>query len=518
MVLWQKESTSHDACHIDLLTEAEKETLQKQFMASMYEGTNKDDDIATELRLDGNKRFKENKWSEAMELYNRSLRYATDGSENISYSYANRSVCFFQLQKYDQCLVDIGLAKKANYPQRLMHKLDDRETKCSKLIGDKSWKPAEKMKLALSFDADEKFPCLANVLEIRNSDDDSGSHIVAKCDIDVGQIVMLDKLFVSNAHNKDQTYCKTCLGSAKNFIPCPNCSDVLFCDEQCMASNSLHAMSCNALRDQIFVTVRLVESILIAVTAFPDVITLAEFVENALATRDFDAPKCSTDIQSKYRSFLKLNYVHDDISDELKRQISWSYQLMMMKMPEVQQRFQSQRDQRFLMHLILQHGLILNKNSALFHIVNYTAPDVSENQPDVSGIWPFQPLLTISCIRNVMVKHAKNQMFVYTVRPVKKGERLLVEDFLKKADSQCKCSKCVPSWTQEDQMRLELEPDYQFFAFFTADDFNDKGKRMILKKILGNLLRKYGQSPWSPQIDWIRKNFDFVMKKEFCEY
>ena len=117
MVLWKKQSSSSgDACYIDLLSETEQENARDELAKSMCEGTNKDDDISIDLRMEGNQRFKQQKWTEAMELYNRSLRYAPDGSENISLSYANRSSCFFHMEKYDQCLADIELARKANYP------------------------------------------------------------------------------------------------------------------------------------------------------------------------------------------------------------------------------------------------------------------------------------------------------------------------------------------------------------------------------------------------------------------
>lgn len=173
-------------------------------------------------------------------------------------------------------------------------------------------------------------------------------------DIDVGQIVMVDEMYITNVHSQNETYCKTCLKSTMNFIPFRNCSDVMFCDDQCMASHNIHEMTCNALHGLTFNSIRIVESIVIAVTAFPNVATLMGFVESALVARDPDTPKCSSDAQSKYRSFLKLDISTDKIQEEIDRSVYHSYQLL-LEIPEVKRRFQLKREKRFLMHLILQH-------------------------------------------------------------------------------------------------------------------------------------------------------------------
>lgn len=150
MVLWKKESTGKNACYIDLLSETEQNNFQHEFMKLMYGSVmNKNAGKSTELRTRGNQQFKAKNWEEAMDLYNKSLCYAPNDSENISLAYANRSLCFYQMQKYEQCLVDIELAKKANYPKPLIHKLEEREAACLKLMNDGPTKTEEKVKLTL---------------------------------------------------------------------------------------------------------------------------------------------------------------------------------------------------------------------------------------------------------------------------------------------------------------------------------------------------------------------------------
>lgn len=500
---------SNENCYINLLSKDEQNQLSS---SSAYESsTNKSDGISSELRMRGNQKFNAKNWDAATELYNQSLRYATDGSENISLAYANRSACFLEMKKYDQCLADIELAKRAKYPNRLMHKLKEREEKCVKSMCDQPEQSNEKgIKPVLSFDAHEKYPFLSNALEIR-SNSKLGNHIVAKHDIDVGKMVVVEDMMVTNIHSTDKTFCKTCLKTAKNFIPCRSCSEVMFCDDHCMASDTIHAMSCHTLRNQIFAVIRAVESILLAVTAFPDSRTFMEFVEQALATRDLDTPECVSDTQTKYSLFLKLGISTDGIMERIKRVVFGSYRSL-LGIPEIQRRFQSKQERRFLMHLILQHDLNLTRNCAVFRN-DYLIAKI----PEVSGIGLFQSLINHSCVQNVSVKRHENQICIYTLRPVKMGEQLLNCNAIAKEDYQCKCSKCVPKWKQRDENRLRSEPEYKYVMQRSGSTDDDPEKHLVLKTKLINLMQKYGRLPWSPEIENVSLLFDGCMEKEICD-
>lgn len=54
----------------------------------------KSDDVARLDRDLGNEFFRKKKYREAMELYNHSLCFAENGSQNIALAYSNRSACF----------------------------------------------------------------------------------------------------------------------------------------------------------------------------------------------------------------------------------------------------------------------------------------------------------------------------------------------------------------------------------------------------------------------------------------
>ncbi len=65
------------------------------------------------------------------------------------------------MQKYDECLTDIEMAKKTGYPVEKMKKLDDRITECLK--GTKNDRKIVRDTIKLTLEPDEKYPCMATV-------------------------------------------------------------------------------------------------------------------------------------------------------------------------------------------------------------------------------------------------------------------------------------------------------------------------------------------------------------------
>lgn len=150
-----------------------------------------------------------------IEYYNQSLLFAKDNSENLSLAYANRSACFFHMANYNHCLKDIELAREHNYPKRLMQKLDEREADCIKHLNEENGNQKE-IEPKLSFDPDEN---MANVLEIKMNYR-FGRYIATKCDIDVGQTVLVEKGFIHVFDASDRSLCLTCMRHVQNFRPC----------------------------------------------------------------------------------------------------------------------------------------------------------------------------------------------------------------------------------------------------------------------------------------------------------
>lgn len=205
-MLWQKESNSRNALYVDLFTHDLADELMTFLINAVTECRNttldKSDVTALRKRQEGNTYFGRRQWSEAMELYNESLCYAKPGSEHISLAYSNRSACFFNMKMYTNCMIDIEFAKKSGYPDNLMPKLIRRNDECLRLIEEGSEAPG--LDNSLSFEPNEKFPAMANVVKLEKDADNSIS-IVANEDIAIGKTVIVDKAFITGQFKRYDT-------------------------------------------------------------------------------------------------------------------------------------------------------------------------------------------------------------------------------------------------------------------------------------------------------------------------
>lgn len=532
-VLWKKVTVDDSELYMNLLPFNEMDEEEVKFMKGHLSHINFDDDKpfeknderAKEFRDMGNQKFSVFKWNEAMELYNKSLRFATVGSENISLAYANRSMCFMRLQKYHDCLGDIELARKANYPSHLMAKLNQREKSCLKMallqcvdcVAESQWKPS------LDFDADEAFPCMANVLEIKRNEE-FGLHIVAKSDLEVGQVVAVDEPYHFNAEFFGKTCCKTCLKHTKNFIPCPNCSHVMFCDVKCLESNRVHKIACGAAYLRTPESIQIIESLLIPITTFSSVEDLMDFVEMAVTTRDItDLLSIDSKQQTKYGLFLKQWTPECKMNKRHLGEIAMFY-IMIMHIPEVEKRFDTKQKRRFLAHLIWYHLVVIDANAG-----EYSGKfSDSDETVSIEFLHEFSSFFNHSCYPNTLFSRHGNKFFGYLVRPVKKGEQLFVtyvHELLSKAERQagllqkyqfeCKCSKCVPCFKQEDRDRIRNDPEYKSIAEIDNILIENKWRRPEIKDSCCNFLEWYGDLPWIEEIEMVLYKYKECMNSDF---
>lgn len=86
-ILWKKETFKDQLMYVDLFDKVkDDETLEDLRIKSFR----KSDKKSAECRELGNAVYAVKNWSEAMEYYNQSLRYAKPDTENVALAYANR--------------------------------------------------------------------------------------------------------------------------------------------------------------------------------------------------------------------------------------------------------------------------------------------------------------------------------------------------------------------------------------------------------------------------------------------
>lgn len=506
------------------------ESAKHRFQGKQYEPV-KSNVVSLGFRITGNEKFKGKEWRSAMEYYNQSILFAEDNSENMGIAYANRSACFSHMRKYSHCLKDIELARNNNYPERLKQKLDDREAECVDKLSDEN-NDRKEMEPTLSFEPDEKFPCMANVLEIKTNYK-SARYVAAKCDIDVGQTVLAEVGFVYVFDANDRTLCLTCMRHMQNFIPCPKCTDAMFCDENCLQSNAIHQIACGAAFYRIPGNVRYcAESVLFAINAFKSVEHLMEFVQDQLTLPKTDMPKhCSNAMQMQYGLFLKLDRMKHDM-DRYQNILKYITYTLLMAIPTLKEKFTTKKKQRFLMHLIWQHKNIMDR-SAFVQSLADTDPNFSmdgDGDSKIIATCNVYGFFNHSCIPNLFNDFVGNKQILITTRPVKKGEPLYVcyeQHLWSKSAVQrqahlkhvynftCKCARCTNQFVFDKSM--EMDPMYKCIEQSRGKTMSDDERKMLRNKCY-DFMKKYAHVACSNEILIVTVQLMFVMQEDYPEY
>lgn len=197
----------------------------------------KSDRKSEELRAEGNGKYSEKKFFEALLKYNESLCNATSESANLGFAFANRSAVYLEMKLYEKSLKNIELAKAHNYPIKSLDVLEKREEKCRALMKQQIKLPNPWSFFKLSYKANKKLPFVVNSLELRVNEK-YGKHIVTNSNLKVGDILVIEKPFCSvllsesrfvevDKTNKFQR-CAYCLKDNQlDLIPCSCCEGKL---------------------------------------------------------------------------------------------------------------------------------------------------------------------------------------------------------------------------------------------------------------------------------------------------
>ncbi|KAL7647372.1 UNVERIFIED_CONTAM: hypothetical protein RMT77_000968 [Armadillidium vulgare] len=240
--------------------------------------------------------------SSKKETENKNLISSEKESNNLAFAYANRSAVLFELQHYKNSLLDIQRAYTCGYPSLKKFKLIEREAKCLQAVNEMEnakavlqngisiaknlnlkeekisniCKPLEDLldeykttkenlkeslenpKIKLIFDIPEcpqiesknpEIPSLSSAVSMSYAPD-KGRYIIANRDIMPGEILVSEKCFSCILLPSYLSFhCSYCLRKTYIPLPCPNCSLVVFCSEECLTKGleSFHSIECPVL-------------------------------------------------------------------------------------------------------------------------------------------------------------------------------------------------------------------------------------------------------------------------------
>lgn len=253
------------------------------------------------LRSLGNKSFRNDKHEEALNLYTQAVKFAPHPTEenpdtSLALALANRSAALYNLNRFKLCLLDVELALKNGYPKEKRFKLLIRKVKSLHILSvwsndleeiknelRKTKRSNEteayvKSEIQSMFDfiddtepsdidkddmdlvdemstkicnVNKTLPNAADCVEM-SYDQEKGRYLLTNKDVSYGRLLLAEDPYACNlAWSRRNSYCYNCLGDLYSCgIGCPNCTQILYCSEECSnARSDLHSIECNNLLD-----------------------------------------------------------------------------------------------------------------------------------------------------------------------------------------------------------------------------------------------------------------------------
>jgi tetratricopeptide (TPR) repeat protein len=270
-----------------------------------------------------NSLYQKGEFANALAGYNMALCFAAS-DESMSYGYANRSAAYFELKMFDKCLENIRLARETGYPAKLLFKLEQREMKCHEAISKRSAAAGEVQKYQpnLSYPVSAENPNVADSIKLVVNEK-YGRHFVAKQDLKVGDIVILDRpyqVYLCNEYNYKK--CANCLAENQlNLIPCTGCNKTMFCSRSCLESaQKYHKILCPIINRnsdrEIFQKFFILRTLLSLMHDFGSVKALAEvWAARSMKTH---LPKFGGDEKTRQKNaFETFKHMEPDVDEPL---------------------------------------------------------------------------------------------------------------------------------------------------------------------------------------------------------
>lgn len=432
--LWKKSKNSD--LYIDLTTISGQTLISfgtdaiidKLFIEAKSPQFQKNNLYAEIAREQGKTSFAEGNYAEAMHRFNMILSCAENDSDLIGIAYANRSACFWHFDMMEECLVDIALAKNANYPPNLMPKLEARLANSTKKLIDEEFKEKRftPRKPVLSYNEHAEHAGVAECLEIRQSAD-FGRHITTTCDLNIGETILIEQpfsIFHKRFYKPSRDRCFHCFKMGMNFVTCKNCLGGLFCNQNCMETHRKY--ECNlpsalSRKETFELVLRMFYNIN---SAFPDVDFLMQTVDALLK---FQAPiGLKSAAQRDFCLIFRLNHNHRKQSTAVLERFRAATSVavnVLMRSRDIEQKYVTLKHRRFMNHLIL-HLLHIAEQSVDLHEYIETNNNQYSYENYARAIYPIGCYFNHSCVPNVAWYSVDGRLICKVIRPIKKNEQL----------------------------------------------------------------------------------------------
>lgn len=300
-----------------------------------------------------------------------------------------------------------------NYPEKLRNKLLTRKSNAEKLKVVQLTSPYyQKIPIIQDELKNSSIQCAASSVEIKYTED-LGRHIVATNDIDIGEIIAIETPFCTSLVRDFTTHCHECLQLCYNLLPCRNCTQAMFCSQECMLSaKKYHRFECKILKTTREFNLDKMKAIALKIAL--------------TVTGDYDKIQNDNE-EGKYCSD-RYEEIHNLVGNTKARRVSDLFQrataaaILYYLVKQFSNFFQNEKDESFFREILLLH---MQTSPCNFHEISEMCDTDGTLQPYEfgAGAFSFLSMFNHSCNPNV-VRHCHGKTIVLrAIRSIKKGDQ-----------------------------------------------------------------------------------------------
>ncbi|XP_066987604.1 SET and MYND domain-containing protein 4-like isoform X1 [Macrobrachium rosenbergii] len=405
--------------------------------------------------------------------------------------FASRSAFMFEFGEYEKCLQDIDLALEYGCPEELRPQIEERRLKCQaaqRQVGRSDYKKKSvaadnpfslflresmKERLSISYlkppaliEPNPSIPALSSAAKVSHWPD-KGRGLIATRDIKPGEVVCLERAYaVGLGRGQLTTHCSACTRQCSNPLPCPGCTQVVFCSKSCRTRglSEDHWLECKILASVLDHNLesRACSYKLLKTFNFSQMKSICSKLK---ADKPSLPEQLGFDSTGKYSSssFQSVYHLHQDLNrDSLEDLVSEClHAFRLTKFMELSERYfvdDTGKPVTVTKEDFLETCKILVNNFA----------KSAENSFGVAGqkmaafkVFLAKSLINHSCCPVMSHSSFGRESFVYAMRPISSGEELTIsytdyfniepkitrnERLLRNRGFVCRCQACEENW------------------------------------------------------------------------
>lgn len=243
-----------------------------------------------------------------------------------------------------------------------------------------------------------------------------GRHILAVQDIEIGEIIAMEKPFCSVLIDDFRSHCHKCLHLCYNLLPCPDCTQAMFCSKDCLEAVKLyHSYECRILK-----TLRELNVDKMKMTA----LSIALFVKDEYTNiqSNFILNEKEMYCSNRYKEIHNLvgNTEHRTVSDLFKRATSAAILFHFVK--NFTHFFDDATDESAFKEILLLH---IQTAPCNFHEISEITDKngVFESKEIGAGAFSFLSMFNHSCSPNVVRQCYGTSIVLRAIKTIKKGQQ-----------------------------------------------------------------------------------------------